>query len=189
MELRAIRADEFDDAMNVAWYDRMSAYDEAREMQGLWPELFVGGFEGGRLIGVCYGWPVYVHRWRRLDVALQAISMAWDRRGQGRGGPLMAEWEARAKALGIPHVSLGSSADSFYRKHGYRAVEYCLKVHRAYLPDGYTSRDDLTYIGLRDEPFRTLYFRVGEAYDADAYARLREAMGADSACTIFEKRL
>lgn len=147
--------------------------DEGVEMFGRHPELFLGGFEAGRLAGVCYGWPVMHERAGRMMMRLELIAVAPEARGQGLGRRLLAAWEHRVARRGEWTIDVGSAADGFFLRCGYTPVEYCLK-------GGDVSSG-------ADEP-EARYVPVAGDYSPETKASLQRALGARQAITIFRKR-
>ena len=89
------------------------------------PSAVVGGYLEGALIAVCYGMANDAE-----DFMLDGICVEWDYMKAGRGGELLAFFEAQVRALGYTRVTLGSAdghVERFYLKHGYTPVE--LKVY------------------------------------------------------------
>jgi GNAT superfamily N-acetyltransferase len=146
---------------------------ESRQMFARHPDLFLGCFEAGRMVGVCYGWPVTHERAGAPMMRLELIAVVPDARGRGLGRALLAAWERRVARRGAWTIDVGSAADGFFLRCGYVPVEYCLKGREA---SG--GADDLL----------ARYVPITGGYSPRTKAKLQRELHARQAITIFRKR-
>jgi GNAT superfamily N-acetyltransferase len=152
-------------------------------------DLFVGIFDQGKLIGICYGMD-----WPRQPgyVVLEGIATQYDYWRSGVGGQLIQFFEEQVRQRGRQVVTLGSAADlkteNFYLKNGYQPVRLCAKVRRQALPPHY---QQLGYIFCesRDEGEEVVLYVATTVRDKQMQAKLKDALGAQEVIFIMEKAL
>jgi len=94
------------------------------------PTAVVGYYHEDELIGVCYGFPT-----NDGDFSLDGIAIVWDYMKAGKGGELLAFFDAQVATLGYTSISLGSAdgyVERFYLKNGYTPTELKLYVSPDY---------------------------------------------------------
>lgn len=104
-------------ALHNTYVDREEPLDTVRDWFRTDPELCIGAFEDGTLVGHCLGRP-------RSDrtVELAGIAVKQSRQGRGIGSALLAAFEDRAADLGFERIEVGSAGgyvDDFYHDRGY----------------------------------------------------------------------
>lgn len=84
-----------------------------------YPKLFVGGYEGKKLIGICVGRP------RGKEVVLTSIAVNSKYQKKSGGKKLLRYFEKQAKTLGKNRISMGSAKNvvKFYAKSGYKIIK------------------------------------------------------------------
>jgi GNAT superfamily N-acetyltransferase len=190
MLCRPIDPKDFEHAMNNGWYSHLSEYNRAIHMHQSYPDLFVGCYNDDSLIGICYGWPEYVHRYDRMEMQLVIISMIPEYRRKGLGSILIKAWESHVRKRGNWLIGLGSSADMFYVENGYIPIEYCIKVHKSQLSGcDKNTLANASFVIHSEDPIIVLYFKTDGTYKRDVLEELRSKLNASSTCTIFNKQL
>ncbi|PSQ19088.1 hypothetical protein BRD00_02245 [Halobacteriales archaeon QS_8_69_26] len=99
------------------------------------PELLVGAYRDGDLVGHCLGQPG-----DDGVVELAGIAVENDHQRRGIGTGLLAEFEARAATLGFSRVTLGSAGgyvDRFYRENGYDPESILVRLPPEDVPENY----------------------------------------------------
>jgi GNAT superfamily N-acetyltransferase len=197
MIYRPIDTKDFELGMNIGWYSDLPEYNRAIDMFQLYPDLFVGCYDNDKLIGICYGWPEYIHRYDKLEMNLVIISMVPEYRRKGLGKVLIKSWEDQVKKRGHWMIGLGSGADMFYVKTGYTPIEHYFKMHKCQLSQCDKSvLAKASFVRYSEDPMVVLYFKTDGTYRADFFkelhSKLDQANGLHriiSSGTIFNKQL
>ncbi len=95
-------------------------FDYLEEEYSRYSELYIGCYDGERLIGIAYGFV------RGNIVTLQGIAVIHERWRRGIGTKILKFFENRVKLIGKKTVGVGSAegfVEKFYLKCGYRPVE------------------------------------------------------------------
>lgn len=152
-------------------------------------DLFVGIFNQGTLIGICYGMD-----WPRQPgyVVLEGIATQYDYWRSGAGSLLIHFFEEQVRKRGRQAVTVGSAADlkteNFYLKNGYQPVRLCAKVRRQALPPNYLQLD-YEFCESRDEGENVVLYVATTVRDKQIQAKLKNDLGADEVIFIMEKAL
>lgn len=152
-------------------------------------DLFVGIFDQGTLIGICYGmdWP---HQ--PGYVVLEGIATQYDYWRSGAGTLLIRFFEEQVRKRGRQTVTVGSAADlkteNFYLKNGYQPVRLCTKVRRQALPSDYR-RLGYEFCESRDEGEDVVLYVATTVRDKEVQAKLKDALGAQQVIFIMEKTI
>jgi len=189
MIFRPIDSKDFDQGMSIGGYSSLSEYNKAKEMFQYHPDLFVGCYKDDRLIGICYGWPEYIHRWNKLSIQLSIISMIPTLRKKGYGTQLMHFWENQVKKRGNCLISLGSGADGFYLKNNYIPLEYCFKTYKWEIPKNYTTLAPLSHVKYSEDPLIVMYINSNRQYNYEYINEMKGILHATDGCTIFIKEV
>jgi GNAT superfamily N-acetyltransferase len=197
MQYRPIDPKDFELGMNIGWYSELSEYNRAVDMFQLYPDLFVGCYDNDRLIGICYGWPEYIHRSDTLYMTLVIISMAPEYRRKGLGKLLIKTWEEQVKKRGPWLIGLGAGPALFYVKMGYTPIEYYFKMHKCQFAQ--CDKNVLakaSFIRHSEDPIVVLYFKTGGTYQDNAVKELLSKLNGTnglhtiiSSGTIFTKQV
>jgi N-acetylglutamate synthase-like GNAT family acetyltransferase len=181
---RGLREDEIAAAAALAG----APPDDARRMYGRYPDLFVGRYASGQLIGVCCGWPALHPREQEVLVRLEVIAVLPPFRAQGHGRLLLDEWERRVAVRGSSTIDVGSAADGFFLRCGYTPVEYCLKIPADRWDPARASELAISHRVLEDRDV-VLYTRIEGGYRQETKEALARMTGARSAITILRKHV
>ena len=163
--------------------------DEFFRWYGANADLFVGIFDQGTLIGICYGMD-----WPRQPgyVILEGIATQYEYWRSGAGSQLIGFFEAQVRQRGRQAVTLGSAADlkteNFYLKNGYLPVRLCTKMRRRELPPDYMHLG-YEFCEIREEGENVVLYVPTTVRDKQVQAKLKEDLGADEAIFIMEKAL
>ena len=162
-------------------------FDQFARLYALHADLFVGLYQGGRLIGLCYGWPFAAGGLKGADkIILQGIAVIEPYNAQGRGGLLLAHFERQVARRGPHTISVGSAGgyvEGFYLKNGYRPFQYMARLTRGALPAAL----DLPIDGHRDTDDETIVYLPAPAYEPGRKAVIQAALNAHEVIFIFEK--
>ena len=151
-------------------------------------DLFVGIFDNGRLIGICFG----MNFDRQPDTAvLEGIAVLHANWRSGAGSQLIQYFEAQVAKRGKTCITLGSAPDlkteNFYMKNGYVPTQLRVSVPTADLPNNYQhlgyTFSDIT----QDENEVILYIAVNER-NKSFQQKLEADLKADDVIFIFDKR-
>ncbi len=190
MIYRPIDPTDFDLAMNIGWYSQPRVYHNARDMFTFHPDLFMGCYDDGQLIGIAYGWPRYIHRWGQLCAYLSIISMDKDHRRLGYGTPLLTAWEDAARTGGFDTIHLGAGPDAFYLTNGYTPIEHTVRIHKSTLPDDpHHTIDDLMYISCGDDPMLDLCIKPNGRTRQQTVDQMSKLFEVCDSGTAFKKEL
>ena len=126
------------------------------------PKLFVGCFQRGKLIGICWG---YV---RKDTVTLNSIAVNYDYWRKGIGSKLLKTFEKQVKKFHKRTISVGS-AEGF--------------VEKFYMKNGYKPKLFLVRIGNRKKYIKT------EKYSPKMKEKIKKKYNAREVIYIFEKNL
>lgn len=113
-------------ALHNDYVDREESLETVRDWFRAAPELCLGAFEDGTLLGHCLGRP----RSERT-VELAGIAVKQPRQEQGIGAALLAAFEDRAARLGFERIEVGSAGgyvDQFYHDRGYEPERALVRV-------------------------------------------------------------
>lgn len=152
-------------------------------------DLFVGIFDQGTLIGICYGMD-----WPRQPgyVVLEGIATRYDYWRSGAGSQLIGFFEKQVRKRGRHAITVGSAADlkteNFYLKNGYRPIRLCAKVRRQALPPDYLQLG-YEFCESRDEGEDVVLYVATTVRDKPIQAKLKNDLGADEVIFIMEKTL
>ncbi|WP_232688278.1 GNAT family N-acetyltransferase [Halobacterium zhouii] len=187
VDVRRVPPADFD-AVYRLLCERVGDRDEAtvREWYDDHPELFVGAYDDGDLVGFAAGR-------ERDDASVELAGIAVDdsHTRQGIGSRLLDAFEAAAVDLGYERVSLGSAGgyvDEFYLANGYEPESILVRLH----PDD-VSEDhrDLGFEILRermDDGTQKFYVAPG-GHDPERVEAVRGAFGDPDAIYIMETHL
>lgn len=129
IDIRPIHAEDYAaaHAFQCEYLDRES-YEEFNYRVEDYPDLYLGAFADGELVGVIYGQP-----WQRTEstALLQGIAVTLDETKQlartGIGSRLIAAFEESVRRRGLRRIDLGAADDwkveRFYLKNGYSPYE------------------------------------------------------------------
>ena len=95
-------------------------FDYLEEEYSRHPELYIGCYDGGKLIGIAYGFV------RGNIVTLQGIAVVHENWRMGIGSKILKFFENMVKQTGKKTIGVGSAegfVEKFYFKNGYRPVE------------------------------------------------------------------
>lgn len=152
-------------------------------------DLFVGVFDQGTLIGICYGMD-----WPRQPgyVVLEGIATQYDYWRSGAGTLLIRFFEEQVRKRGRHAVTVGSAADlkteNFYLKNGYQPIRLCTKVRRQALPPNYQQLG-YEFCESRDEGEDVVLYVATTVRDKEVQTKLKDALGAQEVIFIMEKVL
>lgn len=188
VDIRTVRESELADFRRL--HNRYTESDDSlatvREWYGANPDLLVGAYRDGELVGICLGLPMDGE-----TVVLRGIAVEGPYRRQGIGTRLLAAFEDRAAALDFRRVSLGSAGgyvDEFYRQNGYSAESILVRLDPADLSEDYrTVGYDVAEAETEDGTTK-LYVDVDE-FDHAVLEDVRDSFDDDEAIYIVEKDL
>jgi GNAT superfamily N-acetyltransferase len=187
VDFRAIHAEELPAAFAIT--DEQERETCTRQF-ACYPDLFVAGFEEGRMVGACYGWPVEHARERAQLMCLIAITLAPNLRGRGHGRELLTCWERQVARRGEWTVDVGTGFDAFYLGCGYTPVEFFVKVHKDHLPADFRARGHpIWFVRYEEDPLVVLYVKLAGEGHLEQREAMGRALGAESTGTIFRKHL
>lgn len=171
-------------------HDSYTASGESLETVRKWhrehPELFVGAYEGGNLVGYCLG----IQRTEEA-IELNGIAVEEAHQRQGIGTELLATFEDQVASLGFQRINLGSAGgyvDEFYLQNGYspRSILVRVDVEDAsgdYRAMGYEIAEERI-----DDGTKKLYIEVDE-FDPAFVEEIRDSFADPDAIYILEKHL
>lgn len=165
-----------------------TASDESIKTVRSWyqkhPELLVGGYDEGTLVGYCLGRPR-----SQGDLELSAIAVEESHQRQGIGTELLSTLEDRAMTLGFRRISLGSAGgyvDEFYLANGYEPESVLVRLDPDDVPENYRAMGyDITEERI-DNGTKKIYVRVDE-YDPEIVTEIRETFDDPEAIYIMAK--
>lgn len=150
------------------------------------PELFVGAYDDGEIVGVCVG--------RRHDAdhaELAGLGVVPSFRREGVGTRLVAAFEAAAVAVGIDSVSVGSAGgyvDEFYTENGYEPESVLVRSAPGDLPDDYRDQEYDVVEETTDGETKKRYVDA-DGRDPGFLDAVRDAFGDEDAIYIMRKSL
>lgn len=186
MEIRTVRASELDAfrRLHNACVDRDEPLETIRAWYRDRPELLIGAYLDGELVGHCLGCP---HSEVQLRLAGIGVKVPYQR--QGIGSSLLTSFEERASRLGFERISLGSAGgyvDEFYVGHGYTPTSVLVRMG----PEE-TIRDELRerfdIVESRIESGASKCYIAVDGYDPASLAEVQEAFDDPQAIYIMEK--
>lgn len=189
METRHLQPADLEAAFAINEEYLSAPRDEFFRWYGANADLFVGIFDQGTLIGICYGMD-----WPRQPgyVILEGIAAQYDYWRSGAGSQLIRFFEAQVRQRGRQAVTLGSAADlkteNFYLKNGYLPVRLCAKVRRQSLPSNYLQMG-YEFCEIRDEGEDVVVYVATTVRDKQIQAKLRDDLGAQEVIFIMAKAL
>jgi hypothetical protein len=188
MIYKRIENNDFDKAMEIAWYANKNEYYEAKDMFGLFPNQFIGSYDKNKMTGFCFGWPIYIQRDKNTIFMLKTISIIEELRKMGIGTELMKYWENEVwKEYSLP-IGLGSTADGFYLRNGYNFIEHCIKTdienYRAVESkiNKYVNR-----IEYASFPMVSVLIKNNGKYNSELYREMIQMLKSENYCSFFEK--
>jgi len=152
-------------------------------------DLFVGIFDQGTLIGICYGMD-----WPRQPgyVILEGIATQYDYWRSGAGSQLIAFFEEQVRQRGRQAVTVGSAADlkteNFYLKNGYLPVRLCTKIRQQDLSPDYMHLG-YEFCEIREEGENVVLYVATTVRDKEIQAKLKDALSAPEVIFIMQKAL
>jgi hypothetical protein len=148
-----------------------------------YPELFIGCFKGGKLIGEASGNP-----FGKFHVGLHSILVEEGFRDEGLGIKIIRFFEKNAlKYKSRVTVASGNNSDGFYLKAGYKPIEILFQVSKQKLPNNYFELANLNN-ERNDGQDKFLYIKV-KKYSPTLRDTLGKKLRAHSANFIFERIL
>lgn len=160
--------------------------ETVREWHEEMPELFVGAYDGGELVGICIG-----REGPGEGVLLDAIAVSPSHVRRGIGSALLDAFEERAASLGYDRVGLGSAGgyvDEFYIANGYEPASVLVRLQSEDVPADYREMGYEIIDERNDDGTRKLYVGV-DGYDPEFVEDVRDAFDDPDAIYIMEKRL
>lgn len=164
--------------------------DESLETVRGWyrqnPELFVGAYDAGDLVGFCTG-----HERVAGAVSLNGIAVEKSSVCRGIGTTLLAAFEERVVSLDYERIGVGSAGgyvDEFYLQNDYEPSAVLVRNRTEDLPNGYR---DLEYEIVEEkieDGTQKLYIEAHE-HDPERVEEIQDAFNDPSAIYIMEKRL
>ena len=138
MKTRHLQEDDLEPASKIAEQYLGTSRDAFFRWYRDDPDLLLGVYDDGMLIGVCIG----KNSSRAADcVNLVGIATVESRWRSGAGSLLIKFFEAQVRKRGKTRMSVGSAADlpteNFYMKNGFRPTHLYTTVRRADLPEDY----------------------------------------------------
>ncbi|MCE7987937.1 MAG: GNAT family N-acetyltransferase [Caldilinea sp. CFX5] len=152
-------------------------------------DLFVGIFDQGTLIGICYGMD-----WPRQPgyVILEGIATQYNYWRSGAGSQLIRFFEEQVRKRGRQAITVGSAADlkteNFYLKNGYLPVRLCTKMRRRDLPSDYMHLG-YEFCEIREDGENVVLYVATTVRDKKFQAKLKNNLGTDEVIFIMEKAL
>lgn len=166
------------------YVDRDASPATVRDWYRAHPDLLVGAYRDGGLVGHCLGRP-----WDEATVEVAGVSVVPDRRREGVGTALLAALEERAAASGLDRVTLASAGgyvDEFYLRNGYAPESVLVRLDPDDLPErdpGYDVVEETT-----DGDVVKLYVDA-DGHDPAFLEAVRDAYGDPEAIYVMSKRL
>lgn len=172
--------------LHNTYVGRNESLETVRQWHREHPELLVGAYDDGQLVGHCLGIP------RSGDeVELNGIAVDQSHRRQGIGTALLSAFEDLVASLGFQRVSLGSAGgyvDEFYVQNGYSPDSILVRLDPGEDPPDYT---EVGY-EIRDErldgDLKKLYVGTDE-YDPGFVEEIQEVFEDPEAIYIMSKKL
>lgn len=188
VDIRSVHKSDLDDFLDLhnTYVNRDESIEALRDRYQKHPDLFLGAYDNGELVGHCLGRP-------RSDRAVELEGIAVERSFQQRGigTELLARFEDRVADLGFQRISLGSAGgyvDKFYIERGYSPVSVLVRyedsaVSERYRDRGYEIREERMVEGTRK-----LYIEADE-FDPGHLGAVREEFDDQEAIYIMEKEI
>ena len=169
--------------------NRLTASDNSAEAVREWydedPELLLGAYADGELVGFALGVPGHD------GIHLKGIGVRESHRREGIGSALLDRSEAAARERDADRISLGSAGgyvDEFYVANGYQPESVLLRFESGSMPSRYRSLDyDIARERVEDG-LKKCYLGV-DSYDPAFLSEVREAFDDPEAIYIMEKPL
>lgn len=187
IEIRSLREDELQGAYAPIardYLDEESLETWCSERRAN-PELTVGCFLPGRLIGLCYGSPDLPD-----GVILDGIAMLDGYAGRGFGSRLLQYFDGQVERAGYTVCSLGSAGgyvEHFYIKNGYRPSKFAFWVSGDFdLPPALKSKYGITD-QVKKDGSRRLSVEI-DHLDNDLRDDMKTELGADDIISIMYKQ-
>jgi GNAT superfamily N-acetyltransferase len=165
-------------------YVNGSAFSRIKKRYESYPELFVGGYDGNKPIGVVFG------SIRNSYVVLNCVAVEEKYWRKGIGSRMLKFFEAQVKKLGINKIGVGAADNvwGFYIKNGYKPALLLLKVRKDELPTNYR---DLNHKIAEERNYRAvkmIYVAVSSC-DLEVKEKIKKELNAYEAIYIFEKHI
>lgn len=167
------------------YVDRDESLKTVRDWYREHPELLLGAYDDGDLVGHALGRPR-----SEETVELSGISVAPTHRRRGIGSALLSAFEDRAAAQGFRRVELGSAGgyvDEFYLEHGYTPESVLVRLDPDEAPDGPDRGYEIADERVEDGTLK-LYVPVEELGSPSVEA-VRRAFDDPEAIYIMAKRI
>jgi predicted N-acetyltransferase YhbS len=166
------------------YVDRDASLATVRAWHDEHPDLLVGAYRDGELVGHAIGRP-----WEGDVVQLAAIAVVPELRAEGVGTALLEAFHDRARAAGFDRVTLGSAGgyvDEFYHDNGYEATQVLVMFADDAAPE------DPVDLAVTWEPAddggRKCYVDV-DGFEPDTLAAARAAFPDGEAMYVMERAL
>jgi len=187
VEIRSVDERELEEFRRL--HNRLTASGESAETVREWhdehPELLVGAYADGELVGFALGIP------DDGSVLLEGIGVRESHRRAGLGSSLLDRIETAARDRDADRISLGSAGgyvDAFYVANGYQPESVLLRFESGAMPSRYRSLDyDIVRERVADG-VKNCYVDV-DSSDPEFLSTVREAFDDPEAIYIMEKGL
>jgi ribosomal-protein-alanine N-acetyltransferase len=188
LEFKTISDKDLDEVIKLhrEYVDENIKSEEIKKIYEKYPDLFVGCYLDGKLVGIC------IPDILRGELYLKSIAVKHEYWRKGIGSKLLSLFEERLKRRGIKRISVGSApinwVERFYLKHGYKPIRILVRLKVSNLPKNY-SNAGLEIVDSRVEGDHKIIYINEKRYDPEIRERVKKVLNAEEALYIFEKTL
>lgn len=170
-------------SLSKKYAGNQQSFSEYKSKFKKYPDLFIGCFKDGKIIGEASGSPFDI-----THIGLHSILVEERYQKEGLGLKLIRLFEKKAvKYKSRITVASGKKSDGFYLKAKYRPTEILLQVKKQELPDNYPELADISHErSIGKDNF--LYIKI-KKYTPRLRDSLEKKFRAHDANIIFERVL